>query len=391
MAKKKIDEVTKKIIAAIKNSPEVMQTIDSAIKEARDEALETQKEIDQTLSSIGTSRESLIQRTAHLKGKKQYHKLSEIYAAFVHYKDEAPNRKEVIEFVLDKYRKGLAEGGYNFIQKEKQLIPIVEAYGSVKDKVALIVNAHFDMSKDEIEPLLSRNEAEAIKAEIRTQGIEAMEEFMTYLYLTDALRFILQQFYTAKFSFLSSAYQSTIYLHTYEWLGKTEELFNSFASLVDPNKQAEFNQLATEYNSYLQNYQRFGELDEKSGDGWVDEQREDCLSYAQILCTEVCRNRLSQLKGAIEAIEQWTKDNEAELFLPMELRNQIHTLKTETIQELQSKYYSSHLRYMEERGETPTEADRKIALFPGYEEVERKLRTYKYIYYKLDGYKEPHN
>ena len=76
------------------------------------------------------------------------------------------------------------------------------------------------------------------------------------------------------------------------------------------------------------------------------------------------------------------------MFVPMELREQIDMLEQGYLQELQSKYYHSHLKYMEERGETITDADRKIALFPEYEEVKPDEGTKKYTLEKLDGYKE---
>lgn len=306
---------------------------------------------------------------------------------FLTYRQRGNTLEEIVESVLQEFREEVAKYGYVGVKKE--MLPIIAHYGTTKDKVALIVNAHFDMKKNEqAEPILSRKQADDIKAEVKTHGREEMVKFMNGLSLYDTLRFILPQFYRAKYSYLSTAFQSTIYFQTYEWLGKAEELFNRFSSLVDPDKQAEFRQLAKEYNSYLQSYQRFGELDEKSGGGWIDKQIEDCLSYADILSTHLCKERLQDLKGAIEAIETWIKDNNAEMFISMELRDQIDCLKTESIQELQSKYYSSHIRYMEERGETPTEADRKIALFPEYEEVKRDEDTYQFFYSELDGYKE---
>lgn len=302
------------------------------------------------------------------------------------YRNRGNSVAEITESVLNEFRNEVSKYGYSGI--DKNMIPVVEHYGTTKDKVALIVNAHFDMKRDKETPLLSRKQADDIKAEIKTHGREEMVKFMNYLSLHDTLRFILPHFYRAKYSYLAMAFQSTIYFQTYEWLGKAEELFKRFSSLVDPDKQAEFRQLAKEYNSYLQSYQKFGELDEKSGEGWIDKQRKDCLTYADVLSTDFTKTKLSQVKGVIEAIERWTKDNGAEMFISMELRDQIDPLKAEAIQELQSKYYSSHLSFMEERGETPTEADRKIALFPEYEEVERSEEAYKFIYSKLDGYKE---
>ena len=146
--------------------------------------------------------------------------------------------------------------------------------------------------------------------------------------------------------------------------------------------------IAKNYNDYLNLFQRFGDLDEVQGDGWIDKQRGNCFEFAEALTTEYVTNRLAELKGHITAIKLWIKKNGAEMFVPMELRKQIDMLEQGYLQELQSKYYHSHLKYMEERGETITDADRKIALFPEYEEVKPDEGTKKYTLKKLDGYKE---
>lgn len=301
-------------------------------------------------------------------------------------KEELKKNNESTEDTLTLFREKVSKVGYHGIKAD--MIPVVEKHGTTKDKVALVINAHFDMKRDKKTPLLSRKQADDIKAEIKTHGRTEMVEFMNCLSLYDALRNILNLFYRVKYAYLSMAYQATIYFQTYEWLGEVEELFNSFVPLVAPDKQKEFKQLTEKYNNYLQNYQRFGELEEVNGKGWIDRQRSNCFDFADVITTELCKNKLSQLKGAIEAIEKWVQDNKAEMFVSMELRDQLFDIQTGDIQELQSKYYHSHLKYMEERGDTPTDEDKKIALFPSYDEVEADDDICKFIYKKLDGYKE---
>lgn len=313
-------------------------------------------------------------------------------ALLITYRNRGNSVKEIVEDVLKEYRDGLAKYGY--ISVKKEMIPVVTHYGTIKDRAALCIICYFDLEIDRKRvvipptPLLTREEQEEVKSTIRLEGRAAMVEFNNYTALYDTFVRDKRDFYRLKYAFLSNAYQATIYFQTYEWLGKAEELFNSFATLVDPNKQAEFRQLVDSYNSYLQNYQRFGELDEKSGEGWIDKQREDCLTYAEVITTDFLRQRLANLKGHIAALKLWIKKNGAEIFVPMELRNQIEIIETELIQELQSKYYHSHLKYMEEHGQTPTDADRKIALFPEYDEVEPDEGTKKYALKKLDEYKK---
>ena len=313
-------------------------------------------------------------------------------ALLITYRNRGNSVKEIVEDVLKEYRDGVGKYGYVAIKKE--MIPIIEYYGTIKDIAALCTLAYFDMERDShgsivpITPLLSRSRTDEIRNEVRSRGRDAMVEFMNSLSLYETLKRNFHLFYRFKYTYTSMAYQATIYFQTYEWLGKAEELFNSFAPLVPEDKQAELKLIAKNYNDYLNLFQRFGDLDEVQGDGWIDKQRGNCFEYAEVLTTEYVTNRLAELKGHITAIKLWIKKNGAEMFVPMELREQIDMLEQGYLQELQSKYYHSHLKYMEERGETITDADRKIALFPEYEEVKPDEGTKKYTLKKLDGYKE---
>lgn len=332
-------------------------------------------------SKINSAIDKLRDTYMRLGGEEGTKKRKELMLALFKYKS--------VDEALTRFREVLGKTGFLGLEREQELIPIVEYYGTIKDKTALVVNSHWDMTKEEGKtPLMTRKRVDDIRNDIRSQGYEAMKEFMTYLAMFDSIKKVYHLYYRLKYSYLSMAYQSTIYFQTYEWLGKAEELFNSFASLVDPNKREEFSKLAQDYNTYLQSYQRFGELEEVKGEGWIDKQRDNCLTYADVITTDFCRKRLADFKGAVVGIDKWIAYHKVEMFIPMELREQRANLHYAQIQELQSKYYFSHLKYMEDHGETPTDADKKIALFPEYDEVEPNEEVTKYIYKQLDGYKQ---
>lgn len=314
-------------------------------------------------------------------------------ALLITYRNRGNSVKEIVEDVLQEYRDGLAKYGYIAVKKE--MIPVVTHYGTIKDRAALCIICYFDLEMDRkrviIPPtrLLTKEEQEEIKSTIRLEGKAAMVEFNNYTALYDTFVRDKRDLYRLKYAFLSIANQATIYFQTYEWLGKAEELLKAFSSLVDPNKQAEFRQLVDSYNSYIQSYQRFGELEEKSGERWLDRQRVDCLTYAEEITKYYVKQRLANLKGHIAALKLWIKKNGAEIFVPMDIRDQIEMIETKfIIKELQSKYYYSHLKYMEDHGQTPTDADRNIALFPEYDEVEPDEGTKKFALKKLDEYKK---
>lgn len=390
MAKKKTDEAAQRIKDAIENSPEVKDAIEESFKDIIEAAEEERREIDETLSSVGTSREELIKRLSSLGvgSDRQLYSLSELYKSFRHYKDEVPEGENVIEYILREYRDKVGKFGYLGIKKE--MIPTVQRFGTIKDIAALCTLAYYDMEQDKDTlapkaPLLSRKKTDEIRNEIRSRGRAAMVEFMNCLSLYETLHRNFHNFYGFQNTYTSTAYQTAIYLNTHEWLCEVEELFNSLAPLVPEDK---LRPIAEKYNDFLIQYQRFGELDETRGDGWIDKQKASCLKYAERLAMDLVSSSLAELKGHIVAIRLWIKKNKAEMFVPMELRNQIAQIEQGCISEIHSKYYSSYLIRKEEQGGIITEADRQRAILPEYEDIEPDENAKKYTLEKLDGYKE---
>lgn len=389
MAKKKTtaEEAAQKIADAILKDPEALH----AIKTIKDEARERADELKELLSAEGYSREFLIRYTSYLGlgSERQLEVLKGLYLSFMKYKDEAPEGENTIEYVLQKFRNKVAKSGSVGLMKEKDVIPIVSVLGTPKDKAALVLAAYWNMRGGDYSPILNRKEVDEIRESVRVQGEKAMKEFVLSLSIRDALHKGLHLFYRLKHSYSAVAYQTALYFHTYEWLGKAEELFNSFAPLVDPNKKEEFAKLTERYNNYLQNYQQFGELDHIDGDKWVDKQRKTCLEWAE-MSSEFCAEKLSDLKGAVEGFTEWIADNKAEILVPTEVLDQLSIgVHFDTIiKELQCKYKQTHLETLKEEGKTITEEDKKIALFPNYEDVATNTKISNIVYNHLDGLKK---
>lgn len=389
MAKKKTtaEEAAQKIADAILKDPEALH----AIKTIKDEARERADELKELLSAEGYSREFLIEYTSYLGlgSERQLEVLKSLYLSFMKYKDETPEGENTIEYILQKFRNKVAKSGSVGLMKEKDVIPIVSVLGTPKDKAALVLAAYWNMRGGDYNTILNRKEVDEVRESVREQGEKAMKEFVHSLAIRDALHKGLHIFYRLKFSYFSLAYQTALYFHTYEWLGKAEELFNSFTPLVDPTKKEEFKRLTEEYNSYLQNFQQFGELDKVDGNRWVDKQRKTCLEWAEAAC-EICSEKLSDLKGAVEGFRVWIKDNKAEILVPTEVLDQLSIgVRFDTIiKELQGKYKKTHLETLEREGKTITEEDKKIALFPNYEDVDANKKISNIVYQNLDGLKK---
>lgn len=397
MAKKRTtaEEAAQKIVDAIKSHPETLRNVKDIWEDIQDEAKERAKEIDETLSYFGTSREELTELTSHLSEERQIEFTQEVYTALKNYKEsEEEPKSRTIDELLEYFRFKVGKFGYYpLIDEDKDLIPIVAAYGSVRDKTALAINAHFDFIKDhpKEKPILSRAQANEIRKSIGVLGEKYREEFVGYLIIYDTFNNTKGSFYRAKYKFFACGLTAVAYFNTYEWLGKAEELFNSFAPLVDPNKKEEFKRLTDEYNDYLQNYQTFGELENVSGDNWIDKKREDCLEFATATTETLVRNSLAEFKGTIAAFKKWIKDNDAEIFAPIQLKREL--LLAERLcylRELQGKYYKSFLKEIEKRGDEITEQDKKLAVFPEWEDVEPNQKIEEIITREINDYRETH-
>lgn len=395
MAKKRTtaEEAAQKIVDAIKSHPETLRTIKDAIEDVKEEAKENAKEVEETLSYFGSSMEELKGLTLHLE-KDEYRRLEfmqEVYLALKHYKDGKDEIKlDTIAEMLEHFRFKVSKFGWFPLYKEnRSLVPVVAAYGTARDKAALIINAYFGhaVAFPDEERILTEKQAKEIRKGIAQSGTDKEKaDFTECFVFYDTFNRAAPLYYKAKYKFFSCALTSVAYFQTYEWLSKAEELFNSFATLVDPTKKEEFAKLTEKYNDYLQNYQKFGELKADSGKGWVDRQRKSCLEWAITATETLVTPSLSEYKGAVVAFNKWVKDKDAELFLPDNLRKELLFAEScSYLGELQSKYYSSNIKRREASGEKPKEEEKKIAVFPEWKDVEPDQKAQDYITTYLDG------
>lgn len=349
-----------------------------------EEANNIQKTSKDRLSALEAKRAEIINE---LGGEEAAKNRLELTKAFITYRKRGTNIQEITDSVLQEYRKQVGKLGYKGIKEE--MIPIVEYYGTIKDKAALCT-AYFDCDSHKGDKIrnLTRTTVDRIRKGLRSDGREAMVEYMNEITKYDAMRKARSLFYEAKYRYLTCALTTASYFGIYEWLGVAENFFNSVSPLIAQDKEAEFKDIARKYNEYLESYQRFGELDEVSGKGWIDKQRNNAYEFASV-GTDIAENNLSNYKGMIEGFKIWIKQNSAEMFIPFDIRRDIIEVEYDTcIREIQSKYYFAHLEDMSQSGQTPTEEDRKIAIFPIWDEVGVNEVTRNFITRKLDGFKQ---
>lgn len=284
-----------------------------------------------------------------------------------------------IEFILKLYREAIMTKGYKGLKSN--MIPVVYYYGTIKDRTALCLQ-YFEYNRWEPNgkhPPVSRQTIDNVRLRIHKAGKKDVKEFLGYLAIYDAYTSITKHFlYTASVYF-SYSYQAALYLQNYEWTMRTAELLTAIKPLIEVNSKdkakavKDFMGVIDKQNEYLNSNQRFGRL--KILNGKVeDKEAFDCLDYAIFMANQAAEY-LSSVKGIIEGIKEWTNEQEGNpyksILMPQELREKVIEPDYFTsIDDVQDKYYKDHLKKMEEKGETITEYDKKIAIFPSYDSVE---------------------
>lgn len=315
------------------------------------------------------------------------------------------NLREIIEDILNEFRASVSERGYLGI--DKKIVPLVQAYGTIRDKAILCVIGYFDRDRDEgrraeaSKAIVSRTRLEEIRKEIRTQGREAKVEYMEYLTKYDSLLSVFDLFYRIKYSYFSAAYQGAIYIITSQTTQNSTRLFKSFMELLgvtfdicpDGARQEILQRLQTigeAYSKRMEALKDWGEVKEKSGDNWEVSQIEDCLSYGLELIT-IANSRLQEYKGAVEALNEWIAQEAAAAFVPMELREQLADLETMSyIPELPIPFHRKYIEEKSQRGEFISDSEILRAILYDYDNSPINEEIKNIIITKLNGYKESH-
>lgn len=325
-----------------------------------------------------------------LGGREHAEKMLDLSGVLYKNRRRGSNANEVAENILQEFRSVVGEKGYYGITEE--MIPVVEVYGTIKDKAALCANAYFDMEQrrqsEKREPLLDRERTDEIRAGIRAQGMKSMVEFTNYLSLYEALNNSGELAYGLKKAFISSVYHTLLYINLYEWIGDTEDLISSVTPLVQEDKREELQHIISKHDKYLQTLPMFGKANrEESEAGWIkDRKRRVYFEVAETLASLYVADELADLKGYIEALRLWIEKNEAEMFVPMNIRINLWIADKEPIevQDVDERYFRSHIKKMEESGEPISDADMEVAILPEYAAIKGSKSITKYTLNFLD-------
>ena len=288
----------------------------------------------------------------------------------------------------------------------KHMIPIVVNYGTVKDKMILLLLSRPDRMRDKLDPLLTKRQFDRIRDEMYKYGYG--DEMLAYLNAYSAMRKVEDNVNYAKACYLLHGEKAAQYLVTFLWLQRAEALFNA----IQHNEDV-FNELYLDYEAMdgkykewihdnytptrklMQDYEK--ELMENSqwGAAWDDKSPESLIPFEDadkrkvweyfVKCCKIAEKRLSEYKGALAAVEEWAERYHARSLMPTRLKSIIDFAPFDTtIDAIPDTFCHNYIKKMEEAGESLSKEERARAVYPDFEEVEPDKKTKDYITERID-------
>lgn len=237
----------------------------------------------------------------------------------------------IADGVLKKFRMELTSHGYKGLAK--QMIPIVQKWGSVHDLTALCL-CYFDYERNENgkKPKVTRKRADLIKASIRAKGDSERNEFIGYLTEYDTYSSFYDEYTKVKAMYVANAKTVAINIINYDWGMKTIRFFNGFKDILLTAEPA-----TTKYRKA-----KAADLVKERDAALKESKALNSLEYAKDYIKELVLPYLSSLKGIITGIEDWAKKHGGYMFIPYALKADILSPnKAFYINEIPSVYYTS--------------------------------------------------
>lgn len=308
------------------------------------------------------------------------------------------NFTKLVNSILGLFRHNVSKNGYKKLTLSE--VVIAQFFGTLKDKAVLCIQ-HFDYVRDDggKRNPVSEKRANNIRASIWAQGDEATEQLKRYLTTYDAYTTITQKLTTVKAMYTTNALSAALYLQNFEWLDRVCNLSDSFEKVLATAhgnamlSKSQLEELVNLRDRYLMENYTFGSLAYENK-GRKD--KIDTLQYAdEYIIKQAVIPTLSALKGAIMAIKEWAKANDDEdyLLMPYVMKKEIiDPNDTYRIEEINDRFYLSHLKKLEAEGKTITEDDKYISAFPSFDDVEADEEVKETVFKSLnEGYKEKFN
>ena len=229
-----------------------------------------------------------------------------------------PMTKKETEKVLQDFRQSILEQGYNGLKKE--YIPVVEKYGTIEDKSALIINGRVDMLTDKKEPLLTKAQIMKIRQGICKLSEEDKGLYTHFIAMYYAYRGIEHLFYRAKATLEEVVNTVSLYYQTAEWLDKSEELLSEIEPLIAPEQKDKAKGLFDGFAEFMEEYKNFGYRYDVS----KEERNIDFRQGAIDLANGAYVKSALTFKAILDQIKKFTEEYGGTYILPKGYRDAIN-------------------------------------------------------------------
>lgn len=265
----------------------------------------------------------------------------------------------------------------------KQVTEILKE-GTPKQKAVLICRDFTDRNTQELKPLLTKEEAEALRDSLTTN--EEKKEFNKWIAIYNTYTRIASSFGLMYAEYKATANAMLVYVRQWEDYSRQESHLNYILDELKEKNNEEGVKSFYEMLEYMSlPFAEIG-LDE---DGYVEvdigtpEKAEGTL-YGRILYarTQVIEY-LSTLKAMVLAIDEWTDKMRSKAIMPPVMIDAIKVAKSDYALNIAPAYSEHELNKRIERGETISPFERMRAIYPDYDKVEAPESIYETTKKKL--------
>lgn len=258
----------------------------------------------------------------------------------------------------------------------KQVAEILKE-GTPKQKAVLLCMDYTDLNKSRNKPLLTEEEAQAIRDSIKTE--KEGREFNKWIAIYNTYSQYVHTVGLAYAEYKANANAMLVYIRQWEDYSRQENHLNYILDeLKDKNNEEGIKSFyeALEYMSLP--YAKIV-LDE---DGYVEidvgspEKTEGTLYGAILSGRQRVIYYLSSLKAVVEALDEWTKKTRSKAIMPPLISGALEDIKQDYALAVAPAYSEHQLNARIARGEEIQPYERMRALFPDYDKIERDEKLY---------------
>lgn len=237
-----------------------------------------------------------------------------------------------------------------------------------KQKAILVCLENEDATYTRTKPLLSDDEAEAIRRSVADDDKER-EEFNKWIHYYRVFVEFVPLLLGAQMEYKYRAAETLVYFQQWEDIVQEEVHLNT---ILETLKESGNEEIVQKYRDSLKYCYYDGAKLTFDKDGYVYLdifQKGDLYDYTLFAVNRATQGLIS-LKSILEPFLRWIKEKDNTDIMPKALKDMIDDCLKDYVEKLNGRYSLKRLREKEAHGELITDIDRKRGIFPYYQSVE---------------------